>query len=145
MERGTEGFFIVNIAADKYDTEALDVTMTNLEGCYRELRNQFTVAIQNKEQGKKYITRWGTWPHGGVNITDAAPYMSSGGLGSMPCFAADARHPGGDEGCPTKEDQEENQPANRDQHPTPPWHAALRCAKSEFGACLPRGVRVPDL
>jgi alpha-amylase len=65
MERGAEGFMVINKAIDRFDTPALDMTLTNLEGCYRELRNHFTVAIQQREAGKKFITRWGTWNRGG--------------------------------------------------------------------------------
>ena len=68
MERGSEGFFVVNKAGEKLDQQTLDMTLTNLEGCYRELRNNFLVAIQKKEQGKKFVTRWGTWSRGGIEV-----------------------------------------------------------------------------
>jgi alpha-amylase len=70
MERGNEGFFVVNKATGKYDKtkDQVDMTLTNLEGCYRELRRDFTVAIQRNDQGKKYITRWATWNRGGIEI-----------------------------------------------------------------------------
>jgi alpha-amylase len=42
--------------------------LTNLEGCYRELRNNFNVAVERREDKKKYITRWGTWNRGGMEI-----------------------------------------------------------------------------
>ena len=61
MARGTEGFFIVNKGTDRFDIPVLDLTNTNLEGCYRELRNDFTVAVERRENGRKYITRWGSW------------------------------------------------------------------------------------
>jgi alpha-amylase len=67
MERGAEGFFVVNKAIAKFDTPALDLTLSNLEGCYRELRNNFTVAIENRN-GKKFVTRWGTNNRGGLEI-----------------------------------------------------------------------------
>lgn len=67
LERGNQGFFVVNKGTDKYDTPALDLTLTNLEGCYRELRNNFNVAIERRD-GKKYLTRWGTWDRGGLEI-----------------------------------------------------------------------------
>jgi alpha-amylase len=35
MERGREGFFVENKAKDKFDIPALDLTLSNLEGCYR--------------------------------------------------------------------------------------------------------------
>jgi alpha-amylase len=38
MERGSEGFFVLNKSADRFDIPVLDLTLTNLEGCYRELR-----------------------------------------------------------------------------------------------------------
>ena len=68
MERGEEGFFVLNKAAEPFDTPVLDMTLTNLEGCYRELRNNFTVAIQRNIHGKKYVTRWGSWARGGLRI-----------------------------------------------------------------------------
>jgi alpha-amylase len=39
MERGNEGFYVVNEAAERFDVPALDLTLTDLEGCYRELRD----------------------------------------------------------------------------------------------------------
>jgi alpha-amylase len=68
MERGEEGFFVVNKAAERFDALVLDMTLTNLEGCYRELRNNFTIAIQRNTFGKKFVTRWGTWARGGLLI-----------------------------------------------------------------------------
>ncbi len=68
MERGTEGLFVVNKAAEVFDTPAVDLTLTNLEGCYHELRNNFTIAIERRSDGKKYITRWGTWNRGGMQV-----------------------------------------------------------------------------
>jgi alpha-amylase len=67
MERGNEGFFVVNKAASQFDTPYLDLTLTNLEGCYRELRNHFSVAIERR-QNKKYISRWGSWNRGGLQV-----------------------------------------------------------------------------
>ncbi len=68
MERGEEGFFVVNKGTDKLDVPALDVTLAKLEGCYRELRNNFTVAVQRRDDGKKYVTRWGSWDRGGMEV-----------------------------------------------------------------------------
>ena len=72
MERGSEGFFVVNKGADKFDIPVLDLTLTNLEGCYRELRSNFNVAIEKKlsddGQTKKYVTRWGTPNRGGMEL-----------------------------------------------------------------------------
>jgi alpha-amylase len=68
MERGEEGFFVVNKAADKFDIPVLDMTLSNLEGCYREIRNGFTVAIQRNTEGKKFVTRWGTSSRGGMEV-----------------------------------------------------------------------------
>lgn len=68
MERGNEGFFVVNKGTDTCDIPALDLTLTNLEGCYRELRNNFNVAIERRDNGKKYVTRWGTWDRGGMEV-----------------------------------------------------------------------------
>ena len=67
MERGNEGFYVVNKAAEKLDVAALDLTLTNLEGCYRELRNDFNVAVE-KRGDKKFVTRWGTWSRGGMAV-----------------------------------------------------------------------------
>lgn len=68
MERGDEGFFVVNKAKDRLDLPALDMTLTSLDGCYRELRNKFTVAVQRRPDGKKYVTRWGSWNRGGMEV-----------------------------------------------------------------------------
>ncbi|MDZ4878161.1 MAG: hypothetical protein CLLPBCKN_007596 [Chroococcidiopsis cubana SAG 39.79] len=68
MERGNEGFFVVNKAAGKFDIPALDLTLTDIEGCYRELRNNFTVAVQRRQNGKKFVTRWGTQNRGGMEV-----------------------------------------------------------------------------
>lgn len=67
MERGAEGFFVENKGAGKFDIPTLDLTLSNLEGCYRELRNDFTVAIESKD-GKKFVTRWGTPDRGGMKV-----------------------------------------------------------------------------
>jgi alpha-amylase len=67
MERGNEGFYAVNKAAEKLDVPVLDLTLTNLEGCYRELRTDFNVAIE-KRGDKKFVTRWGTWSRGGMAV-----------------------------------------------------------------------------
>jgi len=68
LERGAEGFFVVNKGGQAFNIPALDLTLTNLEGCYRELRNNFTVAIERRSNGKKYLTRWGTWKQGGMRL-----------------------------------------------------------------------------
>lgn len=68
MERGNEGFFVVNKGTETFDTPDLDLTLTNLEGCFRELRNNFNVAIERRDDGKKYVTRWGTWGRGGMEV-----------------------------------------------------------------------------
>jgi alpha-amylase len=67
MERGSEGFFVANKALEEFDIPALDLTLTNLEGCYRELRNGFTVAIERRGS-RKFVTRWGTWNRGGMEV-----------------------------------------------------------------------------
>jgi alpha-amylase len=73
MERGSEGFFVVNKSEAKYDVPVLDLTLTNLEGCYRELRHNFNVAIEKRRvddgQEKKYVTRWGTPNRGGMEVS----------------------------------------------------------------------------
>jgi len=67
MERGPEGFFVVNKASAKFDVPVLDMTLTNLEGCYRELRNNFNVAVERRD-ARKFVTRWGTWARGGMEV-----------------------------------------------------------------------------
>jgi alpha-amylase len=67
MERGNEGFYVVNKAAERLDVPALDLTLTNLEGCYRELRNDFNVAIERRGD-KKFVSRWGAWSRGGMAV-----------------------------------------------------------------------------
>ncbi|MEO1792905.1 MAG: hypothetical protein AAFR25_11885 [Cyanobacteria bacterium J06629_19] len=67
MERGAEGFAVVNKGLETFDTPTLDLTLSNLDGCYRELRNGFTVAIEPRA-GKKYVTRWGSWARGGLEV-----------------------------------------------------------------------------
>jgi alpha-amylase len=68
MERGSEGFFVENKAAAKFDQKDLDLTLTSLEGCYRELRNNFYVAVEKRNDGKKWVTRWGAWTRGGMEV-----------------------------------------------------------------------------
>ncbi|MBC7882565.1 MAG: hypothetical protein H7Y37_14805 [Anaerolineae bacterium] len=68
MERGEEGFFVLNKALEQYDITALDLTLTNLEGCYRELHNNFSVTIERNSEGKKFVTRWGTASRGGMQV-----------------------------------------------------------------------------
>ncbi len=66
MERGVEGFFVAN-KGGRFDIPTLDLTLSNLEGCYRELREDFTIAIEQRD-GKKLVSRWGTWQRGGMEI-----------------------------------------------------------------------------
>lgn len=68
MERGNEGFYVVNKGLHRFDVEVLDLTQSLLEGCYRELRRDFTAAIERRQEGKKYVTRWGRWERGGIEI-----------------------------------------------------------------------------
>ncbi|MFN6485728.1 MULTISPECIES: hypothetical protein [unclassified Nostoc] len=68
MGRGNEGFFVINKGENKFNIPVLDLTLTNLDRCYRELRNNFTVAIEYREQGKKFITRWVSWNRGGMEV-----------------------------------------------------------------------------
>lgn len=58
MERGTEGLFIVNKAAEPFDISKLDVTFTHLGGTYRELHHDFTMNIECKG-GQKTVVNWG--------------------------------------------------------------------------------------
>lgn len=66
MERGSEGFFVVN-KGSAVDLPVLDLTLTNLEGCYRELGHNFTVAVERRAD-KKFVTKWGSWKRGGLQI-----------------------------------------------------------------------------
>ncbi|WP_041233145.1 hypothetical protein [Cylindrospermum stagnale] len=68
MERGSEGFFVINKGENKFNVPVIDLTLTNLEGCYRELRNNFTVAVERRNDRKKFITRWETWNRGGMEV-----------------------------------------------------------------------------
>ncbi len=68
MERGSEGFFVVNKGLDKLNVPVMDLTLTNLEGCYKEVRSNFTVAIQRNNNNKKFVTRWGTGNRGGMEV-----------------------------------------------------------------------------
>lgn len=68
MERGSEGILVVNKAAAAFDQKALDLTLTNLEGCYRELRNDFIVSIERRPDNKKWVTRWGSAKRGGIQV-----------------------------------------------------------------------------
>lgn len=68
MARGEEGFFVLNKAAARADLPVLDLTLSHLEGCYRELRNHFTVAIERRPNGRKYVSRWGSWARGGLEV-----------------------------------------------------------------------------
>lgn len=68
MERGSEGFFVVNKGSDEFNIPQIDMTLTNLEGCYKEVRNNFAVAIERRDGNKKFVTRWGTWDRGGMQV-----------------------------------------------------------------------------
>jgi alpha-amylase len=68
MERGEEGFFVVNKSTSQFNVPTLDMTLTNIDGCYREIRNNFTVAIERNNQGKKFVTRWGNANRGGMEV-----------------------------------------------------------------------------
>lgn len=68
MQRGAEGFFAVNKSASAFEIPSIDLTLTDLEGCYNELRNNLTVAIQRASNSKKYGTRWGTFNRGGMQL-----------------------------------------------------------------------------
>jgi len=67
VERGNEGFFVVNKATAKFDVPVLDMSLTNIEGCYRELRSNFLVAVERRQE-KKFVTRWGTFNRGGMQV-----------------------------------------------------------------------------
>jgi alpha-amylase len=67
MERGTEGLFIVNKAAEAFDISKLDVTFSHLGGHYRELHYDFTMDIESKN-GQKVIVNWGSTNRDGLYI-----------------------------------------------------------------------------
>lgn len=67
MERGEEGFLVVNKAKDPFEVPELDLTLTNLEGCYHELRSARAVAIERRD-GKKTVTRWGSPGRRGMRV-----------------------------------------------------------------------------
>jgi alpha-amylase len=67
MERGPEGLFVVNKAKTRFDVPTLDMTLTSIEGCYRELRNNFLIAVERRGD-KKFVTRWGVWTRGGMQV-----------------------------------------------------------------------------
>lgn len=68
MTRGGEGFVLINKSGNQFNVPWADLTLTLLEGCYRELRYDFTVAIEKRSGNKKYVTRWGTWQRGGFEV-----------------------------------------------------------------------------
>ncbi len=68
MERGGEGFLLENKGTNTFDIPVLDLTPSNLQGCYRELRYDFQVSIGQGGDGRKYVTAWGRPDRGGVNI-----------------------------------------------------------------------------
>lgn len=67
MERGDQGFVVINKSQAKFDIPVLDMTLTSLQGCYRELRNNFTVVIEPRNN-KKFVTRWGNNNRGGMEV-----------------------------------------------------------------------------
>jgi alpha-amylase len=68
LERGSEGIAIINKATAAFDQKDLDLTLTNLEGCYRELRNDFVIAVERRPDNKKWVTRWGSPSRGGIQV-----------------------------------------------------------------------------
>jgi alpha-amylase len=59
---------VINKATTRFDQKDLDMTLTNLEGCYRELHNDFHVAIERRADNKKWVTQWGTPSRGGIEL-----------------------------------------------------------------------------
>jgi alpha-amylase len=68
LSRGAEGFFVVNKDTRPFDTPVAEVTASELEGCYRELRGHFTVTVERHADGKKYVTRWGAANRAGMVV-----------------------------------------------------------------------------
>lgn len=56
MERGSQGFLVINKGKHPYQIEGLDLTFTNIEGRYRELLSNCYVAVEHRD-GKKYLTK----------------------------------------------------------------------------------------
>ncbi|MFM7395271.1 MAG: alpha-amylase family glycosyl hydrolase [Cyanobium sp.] len=67
LQRGAEGFAVINKGADRFDQPVLDLTLSDLEGCYRELRSGSTMAVERRGP-KKFVTRWGSWSRGGLAL-----------------------------------------------------------------------------
>ena len=67
LQRGAEGFAVINKGADRFDQPVLDLTLSDLEGCYRELRTGSTMAVERRGP-KKFVTRWGSWNRGGLAL-----------------------------------------------------------------------------
>jgi alpha-amylase len=68
LERGAEGFFLVNKAAERVNLPAVALTNTRLQGCYRELRHGFTARVAAAGDGRRWITRWGSDSRGGLEV-----------------------------------------------------------------------------
>jgi alpha-amylase len=68
IERGAEGLVLINKGRDAIEQPTLDLTLTRLEGCYLALDQDLSVAIERRPDGHKYVTRWGTWNRGGLQI-----------------------------------------------------------------------------
>ena len=81
MERGAEGFFVVNKGPELFDIPVLDLTLTNLEGCYRE-HERTNGAVETNGQGQTFVTRWGTQARGGLQVQGRTRSISSASRGS---------------------------------------------------------------
>jgi len=59
MERGEEGFMVINKSGSPFFSGETNFTLTHLEGCYKELQYGFYTSIEWVGNVKK-VTRWGS-------------------------------------------------------------------------------------
>jgi alpha-amylase len=78
MERGGEGFFVLNNSESAYGADVFDVTQSSLQGCYLELRTNLKVVVEQRD-GQKQVARWGSLNRGGIQVAarDALYFISA--------------------------------------------------------------------
>ena len=94
MERGSEGLFVVNRAFSQLDTPGLDLTLTNLEGCYQEVRNN--LASPSNSARRKITSPVGVPGNG--TACKSQGVMPSSAFG-FPSRSAAQRNPEGGNAC----------------------------------------------
>lgn len=67
IERGDKGLAVINKAGQAFDVKVAKMPSLKV-GCYKELRYNFTMAVDEGNDGEKYITQWGTKHRGGIQI-----------------------------------------------------------------------------